>query len=40
MEDEIENEVGSLKIQVYGEITAETFGNVNNFTYLCSKYEE
>jgi hypothetical protein len=40
MEDEIENEVNSLKIQVYGEISAETFGKVENFTYLCSIYEE
>jgi hypothetical protein len=36
MEDEVESE----KIEVYGNISEETFANEQKFTYLCSKYEE
>jgi hypothetical protein len=36
----MEEEVESLKIAIYGNISSETFGNLENFTYLCSKYEE
>jgi len=38
--EEKEEEVEGKKIEVYGEISAETFGKMEKFSYLCSKYEE
>jgi hypothetical protein len=38
--EENEEEVESVKTEVYGNISEETFGEMEKFTYLCSKYEE
>jgi len=38
--EEKEEEIEGEKIAIYGNISEEMFANVNNFTYLCSKYEE
>jgi len=37
MEEDYENE--GEKIKVYGNLTEETFGEINKFDYLCGKYD-
>jgi hypothetical protein len=36
----MEEEIESRKIEIYGNISPEKFGDMELFSYLCTKYEE